>query len=132
MGDVSVQINALFVNNELDDLVRFMARRKCLNTCNARLAYVFNFLQSAGIMTTTVAAGYNIKALVWAGIGLNVLASLVAAYEQTNNTMSARLLKDITAIKSGKYIDEGVIVDPTTDNKPPSPTTAPQPMEMSP
>jgi hypothetical protein len=58
-----------------------------------------------------LAAGYNIKELVWGGIALNIVASLINIFEQTNNTLSKRLMKDIVAIKQGKYVDEGLAVE---------------------
>ena len=113
--DITVKIKNIFDDNEVEDLVRFMDKRKCLNACNMYLIYVFHLLQSAGILTTTIAAGYEIKALVWVGIGLNFLASLVNIFEQTNNTISSKLLKEIQKIKDGKYVDEGIIVDPEVE-----------------
>jgi hypothetical protein len=53
--------------------------------------------------------------MIWVGVGLNVLASLLHAYEQNNNNISAKLLEDINLIKNNKYVDEGIIVN--TDNK---------------
>ena len=81
------------------------------------LGYIFHIAQTAGVLTTTIAAGYSIKELVWIGVGINCFASLINIFEQTNNNISARLLEDIKAIKSGTYVDEGIIIDPDQDNK---------------
>ena len=115
--DISIEIKKLLEDNKIDDLKRFLAKRKCLNTCNMCLLYLFHTVQSAGILTTTIAAGYDMKELVWVGVGLNILASLINIFEHNNNSMSKRLLKDIEAIRDDKYVDEGAIVDPEKDNK---------------
>ncbi len=75
------------------------------------LIYLFHIIQSAGILTTTIAAGYDMKSLVWAGVGLNILASLINVFEKTNNSISKRLMADIQAIKDGSFVDEGTVVE---------------------
>jgi hypothetical protein len=104
-------INSLFEDNQLSDLKRFMRKRQCLNSCNFYLMYLFYLVQYSGILVTTVATGYNKQELIWVGVGLNILASLIHAYEQQNSNVSAKLLGDIQLIKSGKYVDEGIIVN---------------------
>ena len=113
---IQLQINNILNENKLSDLRRFLEKRQCLNKTNIYLNYCFHFVQSAGIFTTTLAAGYNVKELVWGGIALNIIASLIHVFEQTNNTLSKRLMNDIIAIKKGKYIDEGLSVEPDKDD----------------
>lgn len=60
---------------------------------------------------TTIASGYNIKYLVWVGIGFNVLASLIDIYEKINNDMLKKLMIDIQKIRDGNYIDESAFID---------------------
>jgi hypothetical protein len=109
--DLSIEIQNIFDTNKLEDLKEFINRRKCLNNWNIALVYLFHFIQSAGILTTTIAAGYDIKAIVWVGVGLNILASMINIFEKTNNGISKKLMKDIQAIKDGTYVDESVSVD---------------------
>jgi len=52
-------VDDVFNENKLQDLASILSRRHCLNRCNLCLGYVFHFVQAAGILTTTVAAGYN-------------------------------------------------------------------------
>jgi hypothetical protein len=111
--DLSTEIQHIFDTNKLDDLKEFINRRKCLNNWNIALVYLFHFIQSAGILTTTIAAGYDIKAIVWVGVGLNILASMINIFEKTNNGISKKLMKDIQAIKDGTYVDESVSVEIT-------------------
>ncbi len=109
--NIAIQIQETLEENKLSDLKRFMKKRHCLNTCNFYMSYLFHFVQSAGILTTTIATGYNIKELIWTGIGLNIVASLLRVYEQTNNNISSKILADINAIKNNTYTDEGLLID---------------------
>jgi hypothetical protein len=49
--------------------------------------------------------------LVWVGIGMNILASLINVYEKLNTNISKKMLRDIISIKNGTYIDQGIVVD---------------------
>ena len=111
--NVNTEIQTIFEVNKLNDLKAFMQKRKCLNEWNMALIYLFHIVQSAGILTTTIAAGYDMKLLVWVGVGFNILASLINVFEKTNNGISKHLLKDINAIKDGTYVDEGTMVEMT-------------------
>ena len=107
------QIKMIMDENTLEDLKSLMARRHSLNRCNVSLIYIFHFVQSAGILTTTIATGYSLTYLIWVGVGLNVLASLLNVYEKTNSNLLKTYLKDIDAIKAGTFTDEGAIEKPT-------------------
>ena len=110
------EIQKVFEDNKMNDLTRFIDKRQCLNSCNMYLIYLFHILQSAGILTTSVATGYNLKELIWIGVGLNILATLINIFEHTNNSISKHLLDNIISIKKGTYIDEGIIVAPEKTN----------------
>lgn len=109
---VAIEIQRIFEQNELDDLNRFLRKRSCLNSTNQFLMYMFHALQSAGILTTTVAAGYGRTDFIWMGVALNVIATLVNVYEKTNNSLLKKLMIDIQAIKDGNYVDESPLIDP--------------------
>ena len=109
--NVNTEIQTIFETNKLNDLKEFIKKRKCLNEWNMVLIYLFHVIQSAGILTTTIAAGYDMKILIWVGVGFNILASLINVFEKTNNGISKHLLKDINAIKDGTYVDEGTMVE---------------------
>ena len=108
---MSVEIQSIFEKNKLDDLKEFMGKRKCLNAWNMALIYLFHIVQSAGILTTTIAAGYDMKDLVWVGVGLNITATLINVFEKTNRSISKHLMKDIQAIKQGLYVDESEMIE---------------------
>jgi hypothetical protein len=110
--NISVEIQSILEKNKLEDLKEFIHKRKCLNSCNMALIYLFHIVQSAGILTTTVAAGYEMKEIIWVGVGLNILASIINAFEKTNSSISKGLLKDIQAIRDGTFVDESNIEMP--------------------
>ena len=109
--DISKEIQQIFDNNELEDLKIFIKKRHCLNNFNISLMYIFHIVQSAGILTTTLAAGYNQVYLIWIGVSLNVLASLINVFEKNNNTMLKKLMIDIQKIKDGNFIDESPLIE---------------------
>jgi hypothetical protein len=115
--DIAIQIEEIFEQNKINDLKRFIKKRQSLNSCNICLSYLYYLVQSVGILTTTIGTGYNIKELIWSGIGVNVLASLIHSYEQINNNLSIKLLKNIENIKKNNYVDEDVLIDLSEDNK---------------
>lgn len=114
--EIEAEITDILNKNKIEDLKKFLEKRNCLNNTNQILNYLFHIVQSAGVLTTTIAAGYNIKSLVWVGVGMNIFASLINIFEKTNDSISRRLFKNIQAIKNGTYIDEGMMVD--VDSKP--------------
>ena len=106
--DISLQIKNIFEKNKLENLNSFIKKRHMLNCSNMFLSYSFNILQSAGIFITTISTGCKLDNLVWVGIGLNILASLFRAFEDTNNAISKKLLDDIIDIKN-EYMTEVII-----------------------
>ena len=114
--NISLEIKTIFDNNTLNDLKKFLNKRECLNTTNTYLMYFFYLIQSAGILTTSIATGNNNYTFIWVGVGLNVFATLINTYEKINNSQLKKLLKDIENIKNGNYIDETEIID-TEENK---------------
>lgn len=120
--DLETEIKQIFDTNELEDLKRFLRQRHSLNSWNAALSYLFHIVQTAGVFTTTFAAGYDMKELVWVGVGLNLVASLINVFEKNNNAMAQKLMHDIQQIHDGHYTDEGQLVDtPVPAPAPPQP-----------
>jgi len=110
-NSVAIEIKEIFETQKLDDLKSMMSRRRCLNTTNNVLIYLYHLVQSAGILTSSVAAGFNNQTLIWVGISLNIFASLIHVYEKTNNSIMRRLLHDIKSIKDGNYVAESELID---------------------
>lgn len=113
--EIRKKINSLFDNNQLQDLHRFLNKRQNLNCCNVYMLYLFHFIQSVGILVTSYGTSVNDKAIIWSGVSLNVLASLIQIYEKINNSQLKKLLNDIKAIKDDKYLDESAMVDMSKD-----------------
>lgn len=109
--EVNAEIKQILIENKLHDLKRFISKRACLNKTNQVMTYLFHTIQSAGILVTTIAAGYEMKELIWVGAGLNILASLINMFEKTNDAIAKKLLKDIYSIKNDTYVDEGMVID---------------------
>jgi hypothetical protein len=109
--DTDREIKNIFNENKIYDLKKFLSKRQCLNNSNQCLNYFFHIIQSVGILTTTIATGYDMKEIIWIGIGMNILASLINIFEKTNDSISKRLLKEIYSIKNGSYVDEGMFIE---------------------
>jgi hypothetical protein len=110
-NEVAIEIKNIFAQNQLEDLKRFMAKRQSLNSMNTFLIYFFHIFNSAGILVTTIATGYNMRELIWVGVGLNVVSSLMNVFEKINTSISTKLMKDIKSIREGTYVDEGTIIN---------------------
>ena len=115
--NINIEIQEILENNKVTDLKRFIKKRQTLNSCNVCLSYLYYLVQSVGILTTTIGTGYEVKELIWTGIGVNILASLIHSYEQINNNISIKLLKNIENIKKNNYIDEDVLIDINDEDK---------------
>jgi hypothetical protein len=103
------EINNLLNDNKHKDLERFLNQRKCLNVTNQWLLYGFHLIQSCGLLLTSYGTSVNNNNLLWIGISLNSLASLLHMYEKINSNINKKLLNNIIMIKHGKYIDESDI-----------------------
>ncbi len=96
--------------NRKEDLIHFLARRRCLNLTNLYFRYLFHFVQAAGIVVTSYAAAGNHPVLIWTGVSLNMVATLIHVYERTNTAVLQQLRTDIESIQAGTYVDEGQLV----------------------
>lgn len=127
MSTISQKINQIFDDNKVHDLKRFMKKRQAINSCNIRLRYVYYTLHYSSILVTTIAVGFhdsnfekndvtNLVNMVWLGIALNILSTLIHAFEKMNRNISKKLFVDINKIKSGEYIDETEMMDSVNDS----------------
>lgn len=102
-------VNNILNKNKIVDLNKFLERRAYLNNYNIKLNYAFHIIQSSGIFCTTLSSSYEIVPLLWIGIGLNFIASLITISQKINETLSQKALADIISIKNNTYIDESGI-----------------------
>ena len=105
------EITSILKENSVNDLRIFIKKRECLNNCNIYLTYLLYFLQSCGMIATTLSASYDYKEILWIGIGVNALASLISIYEKINKSVSDKMLENIKSIKAGEYLDEAHHID---------------------
>jgi len=84
---------------------------------NVNLNYVFHLIQSGGILVTTISAGYNNTNLIWLGVSLNALATLLHLYEKNNNILIAKMNQEIISIKDGTYNNQTKLIDSEGDNE---------------
>jgi hypothetical protein len=112
-----IEIENIFNENKVNDLKRFMVKRQQLNDCNIKLRYLHYITHYSSILVTTIAVSYNnntdlhLVDMIWIGISLNILSSLINSFEKMNKTMSNKLLADIHKIKTDSYVDESELVD---------------------
>jgi hypothetical protein len=111
MNDHDSIIQDILNENKINDLKKFLSKRKNLNLCNSYMLYLFYIFQSAGILMSSISASSNNKNFIWYGIGLNLIASIIQIYEKINNDQMKKLFIDIENIKNNKYIDESSIID---------------------
>jgi hypothetical protein len=107
--DADAQVDCILQKNRIGDLRDFINMRHCLNRCNFGMLYMFHIMQSTGILISTVAAGNDMKVLMWIGVSFNCVASLIAIFEKNNVSISKKLMRDIETIKNRTYIDESVL-----------------------
>lgn len=127
-SELALKIQKILDTNTIVDLNKDLKKRHCLNNTNLFLVYFFHLCQSGGILVTAVATGTNYTRLIWLGIGLNILASLINVYEKTNNAILANLLADINLMKAGKYVDESAFINDDMDEERKSTNTLTQPL----
>jgi hypothetical protein len=114
--ETSKQINIILNENKIDDLKKFINKRACLNNANNILIYIFYLFQTSGVLISSIATSSNNISLIWIGIGLNMIASIIHIYEKINNNFLKKLLIDIQNIKNGNYVDESEILNLDTIN----------------
>ena len=113
--DISKTIKDIFDKNELENLKKFFKKREKLNCWNSYLIYLFYITQSAGILVSSVGTSSNNNNLIWTGVSLNILASLIQIFEKINDSLLDTLLSDIQNIKNGKFIDQSSLININND-----------------
>ena len=116
MDDTEREIVNILNANKIDDLKRFLNKRGCINDTNQYLSYAFHLIQSAGILTVSIGQAYNDGMIVWIGVGLNTIASVIHIWTQDNRKISKTMMMNLKAIKAGNYLDEAII-DVEADEK---------------
>ena len=108
---IQFEVNQILSKNKIDDLNKFLNKRNWLNWCNSIMIYLFHIIQTIGILFTSMSATNGNEKLLWIGIILNMIASIIQIYEKINNDQMKKLMIDIHAIKNGTYVDESPLID---------------------
>ena len=75
------------------------------------MVYLFHVIQSLGILASSYSASTNNTRFLWAGIGLNMVASVIQIYEKINNDQMKNIYMDIQSIQKGTYLDESPFIE---------------------
>ena len=128
MSTTSQKIKKIFDDNKVHDLKRFIEKRQAINYCNIQLRYLYYTFHYSSIFVTTFAVSYqnhcseksddviNLVNMVWLGITLNILSTLIHAFEKMNRNISKKIFVDINKIKTGEYVDETEMMDSVNDS----------------
>jgi len=107
-------VNEIFNKNKIDDLNNFVKKRSCLNTSNEILSVLFYIFQSGNVFITSLGNAYKNPYLIWSGVGMGTLASILYLLMNNNTKINTRLMTNIKAIRENKYTDE---ITDVFDNK---------------
>jgi len=102
----ALKINNMINQNKVEDLKRFISKRQNLNVSNQWFGYLFYILQTASVFSTSLGQSYGNPYLIWSGIGLTSIGTLIHAIINSNTKINNNLMKNIKEIKGGSYIDE--------------------------
>ena len=108
-SETDLRVQAILDKNRIDDLERFLSKRRCLNVSTQYIGYAFHLIQSAGILVVSVGQAYGEPMWAWVGVGLNTIASVLHVVMSDNKKVSKTVLVDMRNIKSGDYLDESVL-----------------------
>lgn len=112
----AIKIKNIINQNKVDDLLRFMNKRQNINCGNQVLGYGFYVIQSVAVFTSSLGQYLDNTYLIWSGIGLTSIGTLVHAIINSNNKINTSLMTNIKAIHAGNYIDE-VAIDGLEEKK---------------
>ena len=125
--ELTIVIEDILAKHREEDMDEFLKSRQCLNNVNGWLIYLFYLVQTAGILLTSFAATTNNQELVWIGVIINSLASLMQIYIKMHDTSLKQMMSDLQLIKEGKYVDQGTVadIDQQVDSRIPTATADP-------
>ena len=115
--ELTIVIEDVLAKHREDDMVEFLKRRQCLNNVNGWLMCLFHLFQLAGIMMTSYAVSHGSTTLVWTGVILNSLASIMQIYIKMHDASLNQMMTDLQLIKEGISVPPTVTVLPMRDPK---------------
>lgn len=112
----AIKIKNIINRNKVDDLLRFMNKRQNINCSNQVLGYGFYVIQSVAVFTSSLGQYLDNTYLIWSGIGLTSIGTLIHAIINSNNKINTSLMTNIKSIHLGNYVDE-VAIDGLEEKK---------------
>jgi len=103
--ELTIVIEDLLAKHMKEDMDEFLKSRQCLNCVNGWLICMFHLVQTAGILLTSFAAGTGRTSLVWGGVILNSLASLMQIYIKAHDASLKKMMSGLKKMKDGTYVD---------------------------
>ena len=111
------EISQTFYLNQKQDLDKFLTRRARIGYINIMFLYLFHIIQASGIFCVTLGTAYKWDVTIWTGVGLNILAQVINAWEKINESIAKTDLANIQHIHDGSYIDEELISKGSIDRE---------------
>ena len=114
--ETAIKINNIINKNKVDDLLRFMNKRQNINCGNQVLGYLFYLIQTISVFSTSLGQYNENVYLIWTGIGLTSVGTLIHAIINSNNKINTSLMANIKSIHAGDYVDE-IAIDGLEEKK---------------
>ena len=105
-SDNYIKIKKILDDKELEYLTKFITNIEILNCWNSYSIYIFHFIQSSGLIISSYGTSQKNTNLLWYGIGLNMIATLIHIYEKINDGKIKKLNKQVLEIKNGTFIKD--------------------------
>ena len=109
--ELTIVIEDILAKHREEDMRDLLQTRQCLNNVNGWLISLFHLVQTVGILLTSFAAGTGRTSLVWGGVILNSLASLMQIYIKAHDASLKKMLADLKLIKKGRYEDQDTFAE---------------------
>ena len=97
--ELTIVIEDLLAKHMKEDMDEFLKSRQCLNCVNGWLICMFHLVQTAGILMTSYAVTHGSTSLVWIGVILNSLASIMQIYINMHDASLKQIMSDLQLIE---------------------------------
>ena len=99
--ELTIVIEGILSKHMKEDMDKFLKSRQCLNNVDGWLICMFHLLQTAGILMTSYAVAHDSTILVWIGVILNSLASIMQIYINMHDASLKQIMSDLKLIEEG-------------------------------
>jgi hypothetical protein len=106
--ELTIVIEDILAKHREEDMAEFLQSRQWLNNVNGWLIYLFYPFQLAGILMTSYSVAHGSTTLVWGGVILNSLASIMQIYIKMHDASLKQMMLDL------QLIEEGIQSEPPT------------------